>query len=131
MEAYERAYEERLTALLSQLPGVRDVRVMVNVDSTEEVVYAHNEQEQRQTVNETDKQGGTRVTTSQTGNDQVVVVKQATEQPLVVKRVRPQVRGVLVAAKGAEDARVQAEIVQAVQSVLGVPPHRIAVIPGK
>lgn len=131
MENYERAYEQRLTAILNQLPGISGVRVMVNVDSTEEVVYAHNEQQQQQTVNETDKQGGTRVTTSRNGNDQVVVIKQGTEQPLVVKRLRPQVRGVLVAAKGAENANVRIQIVQAVQSVLNVPPHRIAVIPSK
>ncbi|MBE3551619.1 MAG: stage III sporulation protein AG [Kyrpidia tusciae] len=129
MKAYEQAYEQQLTSLLSRLPGVQDVRVMVNVDSTEEVVYARNDQNQNQTINETDKQGGTRVTASQSSNDQVVLAGQ--NQPLIVKRLRPQVRGVLVVAKGAQDARVQAEIVQAVAAVLGVPPHRIAVVPGQ
>ncbi|MDI3256607.1 MAG: stage III sporulation protein AG [Kyrpidia sp.] len=130
MQAYEHAYEEQLTHLLSRLQGVQNVRVMVNVDSTEEVVYARNDQDQRQTINETDKQGGTRVTTNLTSNDQVVLTGQGSE-PLVVKRLRPQVRGVMVVAKGAEDARIQAEIVQAVQAALGVPPHRIAVLPGQ
>jgi stage III sporulation protein AG len=45
----------------------------------------------------------------------------------VIKTVKPHVRGVLVVAKGAEQPRIQAIIMESVQRVLEVPPHRIGI----
>lgn len=51
------------------------------------------------------------------------------EQPIVLKKLKPQVRGVLVVAKGAENLKVKAAMIEAIQRVLDVPMHRISVMP--
>ncbi|GIM44558.1 stage III sporulation protein AG [Collibacillus ludicampi] len=129
---FEKMYETRLTEMLNQLQGVSDVSVMVNLDSTEEVLYATNDQNNKTTTNETDKQGGTRVTTQMNENNQILITKDGDgDHPVVVKRVKPHVRGVLVMAKGAENPRVQLAILDAIQRVLDVPAFKISIQPKK
>jgi stage III sporulation protein AG len=50
---------------------------------------------------------------------------------LVVKTVKPKIRGVVVVAKGAENATVKKLISDAVERGLEVPAHRISVVPRK
>jgi stage III sporulation protein AG len=128
----EKMYESRLTEMLNQLQGVSEVSVMVNLDSTEEVLYATNDQNNKTTTNETDKQGGTRVTTQMNENNQILITKEGDgDHPVVVKKIQPRVRGVLVMAKGAENPRVQLSILDAVQRVLDVPAYKISIQPKK
>lgn len=51
--------------------------------------------------------------------------------PIVTKRIKPKVRGVVVVAKGAENAVVKSLIVDAVEKGLNVPAYRISVVPRK
>jgi stage III sporulation protein AG len=132
METYEKAYEDRLVQILDTVRGVSDATVMVTIDSSEEVVYARDTQENKQTTNETDLKGGTRgVTQFDDSGHLVILKKNGSEQPIVVKTVKPRVRGVVVTARGAEDVRVQALITEAVQRALEVPPHKISILPKK
>ena len=50
-----------------------------------------------------------------------------TEQPLVSYTKRPEIAGVLVTAVGAEDARIRLLLLEAVSTVLDVPPHRVQI----
>lgn len=127
MSEYEHVYETKLAEVLSQIHGVSDVTVMVNLDSTEELVFAENDSDQNSTTTENDKQGGTRTITQVNKNKDIVMTKGSSDQPVVVKTVKPHVRGVLVVAKGAEQPRIQAIIMESVQRVLEVPPHRIGI----
>lgn len=132
MGEYEKYYESKLSEVLNEIQGVSDVTVMVNLDSTEEVVYAENIQNQNQTTAETDNKGGNRTITQINENKQLVLIKGgAADQPIIIRTIKPRVRGVLVVAKGAEQPRIQALITDAVQRVLEVPPHRISIQPKK
>jgi stage III sporulation protein AG len=132
MEMYEKAYEDRLGKILNTVRGVSDATVMVTIESSEEVIYARDTQENKQTTNETDPKGGTRgVTQFDDSGHLVILKKNGSEQPIVVKTVRPRVRGVVVTARGAEDVKVQALITEAVQRALEVPPHKISILPKK
>jgi stage III sporulation protein AG len=51
--------------------------------------------------------------------------------PVVVETKKPDIRGVLVVAKGAENIQVKKWIVEAVTRVLGVSSHRVSVVPKK
>ncbi|MNC72064.1 hypothetical protein D3C75_1230700 [compost metagenome] len=53
------------------------------------------------------------------------------DTPLVVKTTKPKIRGVVVVAKGAENATVKKLISDAVERGLDVPAHRISVVPRK
>ncbi len=132
MNQYEDMYEQRLEEILNTVQGVSDVQVMVTIDSSEEMVYAENGQEKQQTQNDVDKSGGKRDVTQIDKQGNIVMTKQSgREEPIVVKTIKPKVRGVVVAAQGAEQVKVQALITEAVERALDVPPHRISIVPKK
>ncbi|ARU62213.1 stage III sporulation protein AG [Tumebacillus avium] len=132
MGQYEQVVETELTDILNMVTGVTDATVMVTIDSSEEVIYAENLQENRQTTNENDTKGGTRGITQYDKNGQLVLTRESgVEQPVVVKTIKPRVRGVVVVAKGAEEIKTVALIKEAVQRALEVPPHKISVLPKK
>ncbi|MFP7170996.1 stage III sporulation protein AG [Terribacillus sp. 7520-G] len=126
----EAAYEQDLVGLLEKIKGVSEVEVMVNLNSTHQKIYEKNLIIGRQTSEETDQNGGERVVEDENEEQQVVLVRQGDQEvPLLVETRKPEVRGVLVVAKGAEQATVQEWVVEAVSRVLDVPTHRISVMP--
>jgi len=129
---YGQILEVELQSMLSQLPTVENPKVMITLDSTEQTVFAQNKQTTNQNQKETDTSGGTRLTTNSTINDQVVLKHSGSNDlPVVEKQLTPKVRGVLVMAKGADDPRIQEEIVIAVSSLLDVPAYKVSVLPEK
>lgn len=132
MQAYERHYETMLEGVLEQVPGVGNVIVMVNLDATEARVYEKNTRTSRQETVETDAQGGKRTIDDQSIEEEVVRVSgNGKEAPVVIKTLKPQVRGVVVVAEGAENATIRGWITDIVSRSLDVPPHRVAVVPKK
>lgn len=126
----EAAYEQDLVGLLEKIKGVSEVEVMVNLNSTHQKIYEKNLIIGQQTSEETDQNGGERIVEDENEEQQVVLVRQGDQEvPLLVETRKPEVRGVLVVAKGAEQATVQEWVVQAVSRVLDVPTHRISVMP--
>lgn len=128
---YEHAFERQLEEILQEVIGVGEVDVMVNLDSTPEYVFEKNREQRTSTLQETDKDKATRDQNEQSRNEQVVIIQGKQEQPLMLKTRKPQVRGVLVVAKGAENVQVKAWITEAVQRVLDVPAYKISVLPKK
>jgi stage III sporulation protein AG len=128
----ESKLETRLRDLLETMVGVGTTSVMVTVDSTEETVVQLNEKQTQELTDETDKAGATRHITSVTKDGQVVLYEvSGGQQPIVVKKVKPRVRGVVIVAKGAENATVHRIIAEAVSRGLDVPLQRISVVPRK
>jgi stage III sporulation protein AG len=119
--------------MLEQIVGVGTVDVMVTVDSTEEVIVQRNVKDMQEENNETDANGGQRHTTQYTRDGEIVTYESSGGQhtPIVTKKVKPQVRGVLVVAMGAENPTVKQLIVDAVQKGLNVPSYKISVVPRK
>lgn len=127
---YEALYEARLTEVLNKVVGVDDVSVMVNLDSSEEAVVEKDRRRSDQVTDEQDQRGGTRKSNQENLDEKVVLRRNGDgEQPIVLKKLKPQVRGVLVVAKGAENLKVKAAMIEAIQRVLDVPIHRISVMP--
>ncbi|SDW53448.1 stage III sporulation protein AG [Marininema mesophilum] len=131
MKEYEAMYESELSDMLANVIGVKEVTVMVNLDSSEEEVYQRDRQSQEQVTKETDTRGGNRQIRQSDQDEKVVLQRKGDgeEVPIVVKKVKPYVRGVLVVARGVENLQVKAAIIEAVQRVLDVPIHRISVLP--
>ncbi|ERI08041.1 stage III sporulation protein AG [Aneurinibacillus aneurinilyticus] len=131
MEEYEQMYEKKLREVLQTITGVGDVSVMVNLESTEEIVVEKNTNRQTQSTKEGDK-GATRDIASESIQEQVVITKDdGGERPVVMKTVKPKVRGVVVVASGAGNLQVKAWILEAVQKVLAVPSYKISILPKK
>ncbi|AZH30069.1 stage III sporulation protein AG [Paenibacillus sp. M-152] len=129
----EKAFEDNMKQMLEQIVGVGTVDVMVTVDSTEEVIVQRNVKDMQEENNETDANGGQRHTTQYTRDGEIVTYESSGGQhtPIVTKKVKPQVRGVLVVAMGAENPTVKQLIVDAVQKGLNVPSYKISVVPRK
>ncbi|RXT13781.1 stage III sporulation protein AG [Ammoniphilus sp. CFH 90114] len=129
---YEEIYENQLKGILEEVIGVGEVSVMVNLDSSEEVVIEKDVNARNSITKEVDKEKATRDITDSSRDERVVLVKaEQGEQPIVLKTLKPRVRGVLVVAKGAENMKVKALITDAVQKVLHVEPHKISILPKK
>ncbi|MFC5701058.1 stage III sporulation protein AG [Cohnella faecalis] len=129
----EAQLETRLKEMLETMVGVGSSDVMVTVESTEETVVQLNEKTTSQITEETDRNGAKRHITDVTRDGQVVLyeVSSGSKSPIIVKKLKPKVRGVIIVAKGAENATVHRLIAEAVSRGLDVPIHRISVVPRK
>lgn len=128
----EAEMESKTRDILEKIVGVGSVDVMVTVDSTEETVYQRNMKDSQQSTDETDASGGKRHITEYTRDGEIVTYEASgNQQPIVTKKVKPQIRGVLVVAKGAENKTVKQLIIDAVEKGLNVPAYRISVAPRK
>lgn len=130
VEELEESFEQDLKVMLEKIQGVSEVEVMVNIDSTNIKVYEKNLIRGQQTTDESDKNGGVRKVEDHTEESQVVLVRQGDQEvPLLVQTKKPEVRGVLVVAKGVDHATVKMWVIESVSKVLDVPTHRVSVMP--
>lgn len=87
---------------------------------------------QKQSTDETDREGGKRKVEDISTDEKLVIVRSGDqEKPVVVKTEKPKIRGILVVAKGADNIEVKKWIIEAVTRSLDVPSHRVAVLPKK
>jgi stage III sporulation protein AG len=129
---YEESYEKQLKNALEEMLGINDVTVVVNIDSTDKKVLEKNRVSKSQTTEETDREGGKRKVQDTQIDEQLVIIRNGEKEvPIVVETKKPEIRGVLVVAKGSESIQVKKLIVEAVTRALGVPSHRVAVMPKK
>ncbi|MGM9926212.1 MAG: stage III sporulation protein AG [Bacillus sp. (in: firmicutes)] len=129
---YEQNFENQIKDALETIAGVKDVTVVVNVDATEKKLHERNKVTQEQTTEETDREGGKRTVTDSSRDEQIVIVRNGEKEvPIVQMTEKPEVRGVLVVAKGADNITVKKWIIEAVTRVLDIPSHKVAVMPKK
>jgi len=122
---YSTLLENKLENILSQLKGVGEVKVMITLEDTTEVVPAFNTTKNNETTRENDAQGGTREIVREDMTVQVVTNDNG--EPIVLKEVRPTIKGVMVMAEGAENLEVIEMLYAAVKTVLGVHGNRVEV----
>ena len=108
--------ENKLCNVLSNMAGVGDVSAVITLDGDFSYVYA--------TDSETN-------TTSQ-GSTETSVIMDTTilvnGEPIVVKVNYPDVKGVVIVAKGSEDFAVKMNILTAVQTLLGVDASSVTIL---
>lgn len=129
-DAYVQSQEQKLEQLLKKVDGVGEVEVMLTLKSSKEQVALKDTNNAQISNSETDSSGGSRIS-SDTNKTEETVMSQASSgesSPYVVKEIEPQVEGVLVIARGGDDAKVISEINSAVQVLFGVPAHKIKVM---
>lgn len=129
---YEQTYESSIKDILEKIVGVGEVDVLVTIESTEEIVVERNRRDSQQVTNEKDQNGSNRHIAETTRDGEVVLYEVSGNQtPIVLKQIKPKIRGVIIVAKGAENLTVKKLISEAVGRGLGVPPHRISIVPHK
>ncbi|GAA0443635.1 stage III sporulation protein AG [Lentibacillus halophilus] len=126
----ETNYEEDLRELLNKIQGVSEAEVMVNLNSSKVKVYEKNLIKSQQSTEETDTNGGERDIEENSEETETVLVRQGDKEvPLLIQTKKPDVRGVFVVAKGVDHKSVEKWVMEAVSRVLGVPAHRVSVMP--
>jgi stage III sporulation protein AG len=112
--------EARLENIISQIQGAGKVSVMITYHEGTEKSLAY---DTKKTENQKESDG--------TKSSEETIDKQAvlsSGSPMVVKEVYPKVKGVVVTAEGANDARVKNNISEAVQTSLDVPAHKVCIL---
>lgn len=128
IDKYEQEYENQLKEALDSMIGIENAMVVVNVDATSEQILEKNSVSQSQTTEETDPQGGKRTVEDGSTEESVVIIRKGEQEtPIILQTKKPEIRGVLVVAAGADNIQIKKSIVEAVTRVLGVPSHRVAV----
>lgn len=114
--------EKKLSKLLSEVNGAGKVSVMLSLEGTSEIIYATSTEEKINTSN---------ITNGSTSNTIITTEPIfASGKPIIVMEYMPKITGVIVVAQGAEDIKVKLELLQAVQTLLGVTPSNIEILVG-
>lgn len=129
---YEQQFETQLKDALDEIAGVSEVTVVVNVEATERRVYEKNTVTSSQKTEEKDREGGERIVEDLSKDEQMVIIRDGEKEvPIVLETKKPEIRGVLVVAKGADNIQVKKWIIESVTKLLDVPSHRVSVMPKK
>ena len=131
LTAYVEYQEKRLKDLLSKLEGAGTVEVMITARASKEKVIEKDVEQVLSEVNETDSDGGTRISKESTLKENSLYIGGTSgnqEIPYVVKELEPVIEGVVVAAQGAHMPQVVDEITCAISVLFDIPLHKIKVV---
>ncbi len=128
LTALEEILNVEVSEVLSQVAGAGKVAVAVRLEGSTKKEYVFNTADDKSTVEERDSDGGIRIVTEESRKKEVAFAQKDGE-PLVFMEVSPGIEGVLIVADGAGDGEVKENLGKAVQAMLGVPAHRIIVLP--
>ncbi len=120
-----------LEQILEHIDGISEVKVFINYAGSKEGIYARSYEESTRNTLEVDREGGTREIEELNRREEHVLLRDGGggEEALLLKEIMPEIKGVLVVARGAEISYLRLEVVRAIQSVLDLPVHRIAFLP--
>lgn len=130
-ELYEYAeyLENKLEKVLANMKGVGSVKVMITLETSEELVVEKDEPILRDNTTETDSNGGNRVIYKMDSGQETVFAKEGnSEIPYVSKTLLPQISGVLIVAQGAGQGNNNKHISEIAQVLFGVEAHKVKVV---
>jgi len=120
--------EKRLENILRSMEGVGDVEVLINYSETSTVVAMYNENVTESSTEETDSNGGVRtILETDTQKEIVYSDEDGNSKPVTEKIMMPKIEGAIITAKGAANAKVKNNIIEAVKAVTGLASHKIQV----
>lgn len=127
-EEYAAYLERRLEGTLSQVSGVGEVRVMITLEATRELVLEKDRETQNNSTTEEDSQGGSRFSQQISQSESTVYHSSGNSEPYVVKTLLPRVEGVVVVAQGAGTGNINRTITDMVQALFNVEAHKVKVV---
>ena len=115
--------EKRLAETVKKIEGINDADVFIT--------YENNGVKRHATNIKDDAVTGENNVTVKKETSAVMKKEGSLETPFVSEEILPQIRGVLIVASGADDLKLKEEITVAISAVLGVPLHKVRVLPAK
>lgn len=127
---YREKLERELADRLRRVKGVKDVAVLITLESGPVHEYAQNRETTERSTQEEDSSGGRRRIDEKTTRSHAVVTREGNgEQALTVREMQPKIAGVMVVVRGGGDPVLLERIARAVSAALNLPMHRIDVLP--
>lgn len=123
-------YEQQLTEALSQVEGVGEVNVTVTMESTGKKIVEKDIPQDEQTSSQKDNEGMENSTQSSSTQETTVYEENenGSQTPYISSETYPEIRGVLVVAKGGGDPVIVQQIQEAVMALFHVDAHKIKVL---
>lgn len=114
--------EKKLEAVISQIDGAGDVKVMITVEGSPELIY----------VSDTDTKTSTTTngTTSTTTSSPIIVGGSGNSSGLIMTEKLPSVKGVIVVSSGAGEIGTKLNILNAIATLLDISTEKITVLKG-
>ncbi|HBM74288.1 MAG TPA: stage III sporulation protein AG [Clostridiaceae bacterium] len=129
---YEEEMEQKLTDTLSHIEGAGKVKVMIYFQSGAESVPAYSQNSSNSVTEETDSDGGKRITNENTSSETVITTNEAGgSKPFIIEEVKPKISGVIVVAEGAGNPEVKYKLYEAVKTLFNVEYNKVNVYPMK
>ena len=127
---YAQQLEMRLAETLSYMDGVGEVKVMITLRDEGTQVVEKDIPSSRSATTEVDSEGGSRSINEYESAESTIYAtdRSGTQTPYVVSRIKPEIEGVVVVAQGGGDARIAANITEAIQALFGLEAHKIKVV---
>jgi len=121
------ALEATLRGTLEKIAGAGEVQVAIHLKSENRHVW---ERQSRIDKRVSQENGG--VSTEENNNDELVIGKdrEGRDSPILKEDLAPEIQGVVIVASGAGDSHIRQLLTNTVITVLGLPAHRVLVIPG-
>ncbi len=122
----ETTIEEQLKEILQKISGVGRVDVFINYEDRGRIVVEKDESFSEELIEETDSNGGRRITTTARKDRETVYGSE--EIPYVVQEFSPAVKGILVVAEGAGNVSVKKQILETIEALFGLDAHKISIM---
>lgn len=128
---YEKDLCQSLQQVLEHIDGISQVQVFINFAGSKESTYGLTHEENNKHTTENDREGGQREILENNSKENYILLREANggEKPLLLSESMPRITGVLIVAQGVENSYLRLKVIRAMQSVLNLPVHRIAVLP--
>ncbi len=127
-DTYEKLLEERLEEILSYVEGAGKIKVMVTLKASGEKIILKESPYTKNTVNEQDKEGGTRNTIDLSQSENVVYLEEnGAKVPYLIQEMAPEIEGILVIAQGADSESVKKELNAAIAALFDLQSHKIKI----
>lgn len=120
--------ETRLENILSNIKGVGNVKVLITYSQESTVIPMYDEDTSTSITEEQDSGGGIRTVNESTSKKDIIYEENnGVKTPITQSIINPKIEGAIVTAKGANDANVKTNIIEAVEAVTGLATYKIQV----
>ncbi len=126
---YTEYLEDKLEDALVDMKGVGRVKVMITLDTSEELIVEKDTPMVRNNTTENDKDGGSRQVYQMDAGESTVYEKRGNEEvPYVSKTIMPKISGILVLAEGAGTGTISKNISEIAQALFDIDAHKVRVV---
>lgn len=114
--------EGKLEDIISQIDGAGNVKVMISVDGSPELIY----------VSDTDTKTSTTTsgTTTTTSSSPIIIGNSGNSSGIIMTEKLPNVKGVIVVSSGAGDTKIKLNILNAISTLLDISVDKITILKG-